>query len=536
MSLEQVNQQQLAIAASLSSAQGLDKIIETELERQTDTDNGAKMEESTIKKALEGNTGKLGIEILAGLAAKLAKTLNTSQILGNLEEQYGFIESSQEEKTDDSVMIKSPNQYVAKTQKQKQNLNSGSGSSGGEEDAPQSKAADIKEYIGAYSQMLVNGGAEIKKKLERAESRLLEEQGLPLKELQAVKVQVANTVRHEILKQIKSSFLKGVLSKEKSLEGLVAKKELNNFIDYAFLNKKIGGYDFGGLDGNLQGAVDRMRGETREELRDFVKDALTDEVMKKSMGQESKELEKSIEDLLKLGKKVGFDLNEFLGKIPALKDDLGVNPIINFEYVSAEAGMDNSGQQQGHRYQYTPEEEKEILTDKLRAIYLRRAMSGDFRSVLETQFKMVKLKNGLIRLGAQNFDQIETEGKALAKVKLFEMLREGFEERATYAKLSGEAWGLTEKKIKTVVRNLGKVGVSLSQTELDAVRDRANKKMYEEAKHEVSLIETALEAQGEMAYLTSKKKMAVDILERLAGESNFQAPGEELKLSVKEAC
>lgn len=535
MGLEQVNQQQLAVAANLAATENLEQVFRSEFEGKTDTDNATKVEESTLKKALEGKTANLGTEIIAKLASKLAQTMPTTRLLSKLEEQYGFLDSK-EEPTDDTVMIKTPGQQVAKTQKQKQNLNSNSGfcSEGEEENLPQKEFAGIKEYIGAYTQMLVNGGSETKKKVDQLENRLLQEKGVSLKDLQSAKVQIANNVRSEILQQIKQSYLKQVLAKGKSLEWLISKKETQNFIDFAFLDDKLGGYDFGGREGNLQGAMDKVRDDTRRDLREFVEHELTNKVMKKAMGKESKQVEKEIEELLKLGSKVGFDVSDFVAKIPKMKDDLGLNPMIDFEYVAADANMDNDSR--GHRYQYTPEEEKEVLTDKLRALYLRQAVYGDIRTVLETQFKMIKLKNGLIRLGVKNFDEVETQGKALAKVKLFEMLREAFEERATYAKLAGEAWKMTERKIKTVLRNLENMGVNLSQTELDLIRDKANEKMHREAEHELALIEMAIEARGEIKYLTSKRKMAIDVLNRISQESGFQAPGNELQLSIEEAC
>jgi hypothetical protein len=533
--MEQVNQQQIAVLSNLSATESLEQVLRSELERKTDTENSSKVQESTLKKALEGKTGKLGTEILASLASKLAKALPTSQkILGNLEKEYEFILNPEEESAQDLVDIRNPISRAARSQKfDQQNQQTGANSREGEE-APQ-KASDVKEYIGAYSQMLVTGGSEIKKKTDQLENRLLNEKGVSPKDLQSVKVQVANTVRAEILRQLKETYLKQVLTQSKSLEGIIARKETQNFIDFAFANDRLGGYDFGGLEESLQGAADKTRAETAHELREYLNDALKQEVMKKAMGSESKQVEKDIEALLKLGNKVGFDVQQFINQIPKMKDDLGLNPLVNYEFVPADANMDGD-RREGHRYQYTPEEEKEVLTDKLRALYLRRALHGDLRSVLETQFKMVKLKNGLIRLGARNFDEIETEGKALAKVKLFDMLREAFEERATYAKLSGEAWKMTERKIKTILRNLEKLGIQLSQTELDIFRDKANEKMYHEAEHELSLINTAIEARGEVAYLTSKRKMALGIMERIASESGLQGPGDELKLSIEEAC
>jgi len=176
------------------------------------------------------------------------------------------------------------------------------------------------------------------------------------------------------------------------------------------------------------------------------------------------------------------------------------------------------------------------LTDKLRALYLRQAVYGDPRTILESQFKMVKFKNGLIKLGVTNFDEVETEGRALAKVKLVEMLREAFEERATYAKLTGPAWQMTEKKIKIVLKNLAKLGIEVTTTQLDELRDQANTKMFSVAEHELNMINMAIDARGEIAFLTSKRKLAEEILVRLADETHLQRPGYELKLSIQEAC
>ncbi|MDD5382131.1 MAG: hypothetical protein PHH60_00525 [Candidatus Margulisbacteria bacterium] len=530
--MQQINQQQLAIASNLAALENLDQVLRSELERKIDTDNSAKVEERIIDKALEGKTAKLGIEILGGLVAKLADTLNPSQKLqGNLEKEFGFLLDSKEEKQRDSIDIRNPITRMTKPQNQNQQQ-SGSGEQGGD-GRGQSPTVDIKEYIGAYSQSLVNGGGETKKKLEQMENRLLSEKGLTLKDLQSMKVQVANTVRTEIMNQLKDSYLKQVLAKSKSVEWLIARKEEKGMVDFAFFNDNLGSFDFGGFEGNLQGTVTRARVETHGELKEFINDELSKQVMKKTMGDTSKAVEKDIDSLIKLGTKVGFDFQSFMAKIPEMADNLGAAPTLL--YVGTETNT-NDDQREKHQYQFTREEEKEVMTDKLRALYMRRAMYGDLRTVMETQFKMITTKNGLVKLGVSHFDEIEAEGKALAKVKLFDMLNEGFEERATYAKLSGEAWKMTERKIKTVLKNLERLGINLTQVELNQLRDRANYKMFRVAEDELALLNTAIESRGEMLYLTQKRKLAIGIVDRLAQESGFEAPGHEIELSVREAC
>ncbi|MEA3493211.1 MAG: hypothetical protein U9R38_02365 [Candidatus Margulisiibacteriota bacterium] len=533
MGIEQLSQQNLAVMSNLSAVENLGQVLRSEMERQANTDNATKVEESALKKALDGKKGKVGTGILVGLAAKLAGKMPTNKLLNNLKNEYELL-YGKEDAAQDMVDISNPILKAAKNQKQ--GRNGGQQMADGDEALPQ-KATTVKDYIGAYSQMLVNGGAQTKKKLEQIENELLNDRGVSLKDLQSTKASVANSVRSEVLKQIKQAYINHLLSGTKSLAGILAKKELNGFIDYAFMNDNLGGYDFGGMDGHLQGAVDRVKEDSHRDMRDFLDDAISKEVVKKSLGKDGKAVEKEISELIKLGSKVGFDVGDFVKKIPKMKDDLGLNAIIDFEDApNANASANNSDQREGHRYQYTHDEERDILTDKLRALYLRRAVYGDMRTVLTTQIKMVKMQNGLIKLGVKNFDEIETEGKALAKVKLFEMLNEAFEERATYAKLSGVAWKMTERKLKTVLKNLEKLGVKLSQTELDQIRDKANTKMFREAEDEFRLIQTAIEARGEIAYLTNKRKMAHEILERLAEETGFEAPGHEIAISIQEAC
>ncbi len=124
----------------------------------------------------------------------------------------------------------------------------------------------------------------------------------------------------------------------------------------------------------------------------------------------------------------------------------------------------------------------------------------------------------------------------LAKVKLYGMLKEAFEERATYAKLSGEAWKMTEKKIKTVLKNLEKLGIQFTQGELDSLIDKANAKMLEEAEHEYAMVQASIDAHGEKAYLTQKRTLLREIMDRVTEESGFKSPGAELAATIKEAC
>ncbi|MBI5399354.1 hypothetical protein HZB07_01875 [Candidatus Saganbacteria bacterium] len=532
MGLEQVNQQQGAVLGNLSAAQSLDQILKSEFERKLDTNNNAKVAESVLKKALNGQADKAGVQILANLANKLAQQIGQAKLLNNLAKDYGFALDGRQENTNDIVDVNNPITAVSSS-KQKKQFSGQTGTDLGQDD--DSAQSDVKEYLAAYSQTLVCGGQEAKRKMEQLEKKLLAEHEMNYKDVKNLKLQAANSIRGEVALQVKDAYLNLILAKSKSMEWLIAKSETQDLLFFAEKKMNLGGHRFGNYKGGLQGVVNEAKEDIHGLLRDFVDDALTGEVIKKVTSDDPAKTEKAIDELLKLGTKVGYDVQQFMEKLPKLTDNLGLNLLIYTEYIDTGTGT-SSDQKQRHQYQYTVQEEKDILTDKLRALYMRRAVYGDARTLLETQFKMIRSKNGLIKLGVSNFDRIEKEATACAKIKLFEMLREGFEERATYAKLEGAAWQMTERKLKTVLRNLDKIGVSLSQIELDQIRDKANEKMFREAEHEFSLLNTAIEAQGEMAFLTNKRKLINGMLERVAAESGFQTPGHELELSIKEAC
>jgi len=154
---------------------------------------------------------------------------------------------------------------------------------------------------------------------------------------------------------------------------------------------------------------------------------------------------------------------------------------------------------------------------------MQRAIRGDLRTRIETAFKIRKLKNGLIKLGVSfaDFEKLEQEGAALGRVKLLDMLKEAFYERATLYELAGPAFTLIEKKIKGLLKNLERLGMELSKTELDSLRDQANYAMFEVARFELE--NTIILYEREPApYYEKKIKLTIKLLKRLKEESGME--------------
>ncbi|MFA5034754.1 MAG: hypothetical protein WC500_03125 [Candidatus Margulisiibacteriota bacterium] len=514
MPVQQNNIQQQAIAANMAAADRVSDANKEEVIKDA-RDTRVSNTESVVKQALNGATGnKAGTQLLAALMTKLGDSFSTDKILGKFSREEAVPEGKED--YNDTVTIKLANSRIGKTS------NKGSQERGGEESDSQ-RQPEVRDYLKSYSQFLVNGGNELKKQVEKQESNLVESGKVKAGELMKFRADIAKSVRQEVMKQVKESFQKELFAQGK-IEEMIAHNGVLKAADWAYLNERIGGKEFGGMNTHLGGAVTEAANQTKEEINTYMQDELSRAVAKKMIadGDEAAKAEREINELLKVASKCGFDVNNFMQAASKMINDQGLIPIFGND-MAAQAQMgENSDSGERQQYQYSEEEEKDILMERMRVLYMQRAISGDWRGNLEVSFKMIRTRNGLVKLGIKmdDFSRLEKEGRQLAKLKLIQMLEEGFGERASYAKLQGAAWTMTEKKIKNVLRNLVKLGVELDDKDLEAIRNKMNDKVFAEVEHELNMMDGALQAR-DSNYLRSKRKTALQILDRLSKESNI---------------
>lgn len=515
MPVQQNNIQQQAIAANMAAADRVSDANKEEVIREA-RDTKISNTESVVKQALNGATGsKGGTQLLAALMSKLGDSFSTDKILNKMTREETVPEGKED--YNDTVTIKLANSRLGKAS------NKGSEERGGEQSDSQ-RQPEVRDYLKSYSQFLVNGGSELKKKVEKQESSLVESGKIKAGELMKFRADIAKSVRQEVMKQVKESFQKELFAQGK-IEEMIAHNGVLKAADWAYLNEKIGGKEFGGLNTSLKGSVDEAAGQAKEEINTFMQDELSRAVAKKMIadGDEAGKAEKEINELLKVASKCGFDVNNFMQTASKMINDQGLIPIFGNDLAAqAQAGESGGGQGERQQYQYSEEEEKDVLMERMRVLYMQRAISGDWRGNLDVSFKMIRTRNGLVKLGIKmdDFSRLEKEGRQLAKLKLIQMLEEGFGERASYAKLQGPAWSMTEKKIKNVLKNLSKLGIELDDKDLEAIRDKMNDKVFAEVEHELNMMDGALQAR-DSNYLRNKRKIALQILDRLSKESNI---------------
>ncbi len=269
------------------------------------------------------------------------------------------------------------------------------------------------------------------------------------------------------------------------------------------------------------------REKAKGELKGFVLEELENTLIKKTFMQDQ-----NFSDALKLlnvGDKVGLDYSSWLDNVwSQKKDNHGLNLIDvppSATGTLVDTSTDNpSNRSRKHGFEYEKKDESEILINRLRALYMQRALKGDAFTHLQTEFKVRKLKNGLFQLGIMTEkmdDQIKHEAEIVAKVKILEMLKEALIERATFYELAGPANQLVERKIKGLISNAERLGMPISTEEFNLMRDNANRRVFDISKTELGdLLDKR--AVKDSPKLDKKENLILKLLSRLKEESAIE--------------
>ena len=132
-------------------------------------------------------------------------------------------------------------------------------------------------------------------------------------------------------------------------------------------------------------------------------------------------------------------------------------------------------------YAYTPTDEGNILLDRLRSVLMTAAMNGGIVQKVQTAFKLKKLKTGLVKLGIYNDDfmaSLTKEAHDTAITTLQAMLAEAFKEKASFHQLRGLDYDRNQDKIKAIIKNLTRLGITLTDAAITQQQQAANQAMY----------------------------------------------------------
>ncbi|GBR77609.1 hypothetical protein RDn1_268 [Candidatus Termititenax dinenymphae] len=391
----------------------------------------------------------------------------------------------------------------------------------------------MRNYTQLYGQIVSSRSGAAAQEMDKLERKLKNDKGFNNTQLMELKLSVKQSLRTEVLGQIKDAFLKKTVSMEMVVELGTAERGLSDLLGLLEGNAELGGVEFGGFNNGLQGTADRAAAEVASEVRMALKDMLDQKMTERlvSSDVDPKEARKELQGLLDLGNKVGFNATEYMKTWYKSKEDNGL-----FVFQRPDTGVNiqtnlqqDKGRDSEAGLEEVSEETEDYLINRLRALYLRSALKNDWRTSMDTSLKIIKTKNKMIKLGIFSHDindKVREESRLIAGMKIMEMLKEVFMERATLYRLSGPAYQLIDAKLIGLMRNAKKLGMELTEYEFNLLRDRANEAVFEVSKRELKLTKVAL-AVKDTPLLRDKKKKLIQLMERLKAESNIK---EELGL------
>ncbi|MDA0945230.1 MAG: hypothetical protein O3A77_04135, partial [bacterium] len=149
-----------------------------------------------------------------------------------------------------------------------------------------------------------------------------------------------------------------------------------------------------------------------------------------------------------------------------------------------------------HAYSYTPDDEHNIVLDRIRANLMQLAISGSFIAGLVAKFKLTVDKRRGVKLGIYNKKmehKLTTEAKQQAITQLQAMLNEALLERASFHTEFGTDWDNNATKIKGIIRNLQRLDVGIDADTLLHKITQANRAMKPIVELEQASIQTILD-------------------------------------------
>ena len=409
-----------------------------------------------------------------------------------------------------------------------------------EETIAQNKA--IQQYMDKYEKVIRNGNFQTNE-INQLEEKLIKEGVLTTKQIKDIQLVMKKAIREDISQKILEGVIHRQLVKGERFDYLQAEASLNTLVDQIEGFSTLGGKDFGNFKDGLDGAVGEAMYRAGRDLNAFALDSMQEKLTQANVSKDpeaGKNFVKHLAKMEEITNDSGVMREWYTEHLEKIEEHQGFKPItverekieetgkqVNFQAGFVGNGSsDNQGknQQTPQEYEYTKDDERSILINRLRALYMQRALNPGIRTVLKTDFKIRKLKNGLMRLGVYTDilnEQIDKEAKEVAAEKTLEMLKEALLERASLYSLQGFTYKTIEEKIKGIIKNATTFGFQINATLFNKLRDEANRKIFETTKKELLVLEARM-ADADIPELVVKYREMTKLLNRLKEESKIE--------------
>ena len=431
----------------------------------------------------------------------------------NKDNQNSWINEDSSESSDDYFEIKSKEvNKKNNTEKAKQE--------------PQLVQKDLKEFAKLISKHAMSQDPNARHILDKKRNQLLQ-QGVTTHQLNFATAKVGLLIKQHFVYNLKQKLINFHMSKGFSKQDIA---EHSN--SYHSATKMINEMrNNGQLTSDITGMLDKIKHQARQDLSHFLFEESVNQFTKQSLGQIS--LQKFTEELVKLQKaaqSAGVEVSEkeLTDKICNAIDHLGLT----------EFSPPNQNSQQQQKQPEKILSQEEMLDDKLRYLYMMKALHPSLRQKIDLHFKMKKCKNGMIKLGIfteEKEDSLKKQGEFLAAKQFREELEFVFREEATLENLNGSEYGVIRKKKAFFLTQLRKVNHGLSHQEIERIKESMYQEMYALMKEEIMQLEQMAEIHKHVS-ISRKLKHYKAVVERITSDVTIldhQSMFDQLKAPVQ---
>ena len=474
----------------------INRTLEKQLSKSLNVDDQVELSETYSKKNPQKD-GKTPPDPMAQFMA--SKKANKKKQLGlQKKETFDDIKDTPDEPETDTVFVKANKKESKKNVEQQIKINV--------------TINDVKDYAKLLSKYATSKDPNTKQLMERKKQVLLQK-GVSTSQINHMSLKVGQVIKQHMVYDLKQKLIRFHMSKGGSKQDQVESKlQFNAAANHAEAQQQ-----GPNIPMDLTHTLDQLRHQAKQDLGNFLYEESIHQFTKFSLKQIS--IETFTEELLKLSKaaeSAGFQLSEkdLTEKIIAAVDHLGL----------AEFKKPDTQSNQQQKQQTTPHQtQEEVLDDKLRYLYMMKALHPSLRKQVSTFFKIKKTKNGLIKLGfytEEKHEELKRQGEFLAVTQFKEELRFIFREEATLAHLTGAEYGVLRKKQAFVITQIRKTSFSISTREINSIRETAYIDMYSLMKEELLQLQEMAEIHQHVS-ITRKIKHLSLVIGRIKDSFNI---------------
>ena len=367
---------------------------------------------------------------------------------------------------------------------------------------------ELKEYAKSMSKFALNQDPNTKQALEKQQQQLLKK-GVTPNDIKQMSSKVAQVIKQHMVYDLKQKLINFHMSKGSSkqehIQQSLSFNSSSKMLESLQQNKH--------LPIDVSQTAEKLKFQAKQDLGNFLYEESVNQFTKQSLGQISlKEFTDELVKLQKAAQSAGVDISEkeLTEKIFSAIDHLGL----------AEFTQSNTNSQQQQKEPEKIVTQEEALDDKLRYLYMMKALHPSLRNKIDIHFKVKKCRNGMIKLGfytEEKENNLKKQGEFLAANQFKEELHFIFREEATLPNLTGSEYGVLRKKKAFFISQLRKVNHGLNNEELLRIKENMYREMYGLMKEELLQLEEMAEIHQHVS-ISRKIKHLKKVIERIKDE------------------